>query len=379
MPEAQAVKIAKPFHNEAIERAVISILRSGRLVQGHFVEELEKELARYIGCRHVIAVNSGTAALQLGIAAALKKAKLRKNEHPEIITTPLSFAATANAAIACGCTPVFADVDPETFNIDPTNITEKITDRTIAIEPVDVYGLAADYQAIKQISSSKKLTVVEDAAEAIGASYKGKKIGNVSEISCFSTYATKNLHTGEGGFVATNDEEVAENVRMGRNQGQSTRYNQKTLGYNFRMLELSAAIGIEQMKVLDELNAQRLANAQMLSDGLEDIESLGFQRVDSQEEHAWYMFSLTLDEEAAGISRDKLVLKLRESGIEADVSWPTPIHLQPYYRETFGFRGGEFPIAEKVCSIIFQLPVQPFLTKEEIQRTISSVKSLLAQ
>ena len=342
------------------------------------VEELEKKLSEYIGCRYVVAVNSGTAALQLAVMAVKKQAKLRKNETPEVITTPLSFAATANAVIASSCTPVFADVDPETFNIDPSSIREKITERTIAIEPVDVYGLPADYDAIKQISSSKKLAVVEDAAEAIGASYGGKKIGNVSEISCFSTYATKNLHTGEGGFVTTNSDGFAEEVRMGRNQGQSTRYSQKTLGFNFRMLEISAAIGLEQMKVLDDLNAKRRANAKMLSDAFEEIECLGFQRVDSPEEHAWYMFSLTLDESAAGISRDKLVAKLRESGIEADVSWPTPIHLQPYYREAFGFSEGDFPIAESVCKSIFQLPIQPFLTKEEMQRTITTVKSLLS-
>ena len=378
MPEPKIIRIANPFHNEALERAVIAVLRSGRLVQGPVVEEFEKKLSEYIGCKHVIAVNSGTAALQLGISAVRSQSKTKKNEHPEVITSPLSFAATANAVLASVCTPIFADVDPETFNIDPSNIREKITDRTIAIEPVDVYGLPADYKSIQEIASSKKVAVVEDAAEAIGARYNGKKIGNVSEVSCFSTYATKNLHTGEGGFITTNSDAIAEHARLGRNQGQSSRYNQKTMGFNFRMLEVSAAIGLEQMKVIDELNAKRRANAQSLSEGLEDIECLGFQRVDSPEDHAWYMFSLTLDENAAGISRDKLVAKLKENGIEADISWPTPIHLQPYYKETLGFREGDFPIAEKVSSVIFQIPIQPFLTKEEVQRIISTMKSILA-
>ncbi len=378
MPEPKVIRIANPFHNEALERAVIAVLRSGRLVQGPVVEEFEKKLSEYIGCKYVVAVNSGTAALQLGISSVRSQSNKKKNERPEVITSPLSFAATANAVLASGCTPIFADVDPETFNIDPSNIREKITDRTIAVEPVDVYGLPADYKSIEQIASSNRLSVVEDAAEAIGARYHGKKIGNVSDVSCFSTYATKNLHTGEGGFITTNSDAIAEQVRLGRNQGQSTRYNQKTLGFNFRMLEICAAIGLEQMKVIDDLNAKRRANAQVLSEGLEEIECLGFQRVDSPEDHAWYMFSLTLDENAAGISRDKLVTKLKESGIEADVSWPTPIHLQPYYRETFGFKEGEFPIAEKVCSVVFQLPIQPFLTKEELQRIVSTVKSILA-
>jgi len=368
------VKIAKPFNNEAIERAVITILRSGMLVQGEFVKQFESRISEYIGCKHTMAVNSGTAALQLGLHAVTDS---RKSSNGEVITTPLSFAATANSAIANGLTPIFADVDPETFNIDPSNIKEKISENTVALEPVDVYGLPADLQEIKHIASKNKIKVVEDAAETIGASYKGKKIGNFSDVSCFSTYATKNLHTGEGGFVTTNEDSIAEAIRMGRNQGQSSRYNQKTMGYNFRMLEICAAIGLEQLNILDDLNEKRRKNARVLTDGLEEIECLGFQRVDDPSSHAWYMFALTIDENQAGISRDKFVQKLRDEGVEADVSWPTPIHLQPYYRDAFGYKEGDFPIAESVCKSVFQLPIQPFLTSDDLQRVISTVKSVL--
>ncbi|MDA4111495.1 MAG: DegT/DnrJ/EryC1/StrS family aminotransferase [Thaumarchaeota archaeon] len=366
------VRIAKPYNDEAIERSVLSILRSGMLVQGAKVEEFEAQLSKYIGCRYVIAVNSGTAALQLAIDSVS-----RSKQGGEIITSPLSFAATANAALGCGLTPVFADVDPETFNIDPDNVNEKVNDKTVAIEPVDVYGLPADLGKLGQIAKRHKLAVVEDAAEAIGASYNDKKIGNVSDLSCFSTYATKNLHTGEGGFVTTNDDQKAEHIRMGRSQGQSSRYNQKILGYNFRMMEICAAIGLEQLKVLDNLNTRRRTNAAALADGLEDLECLSFQRVDDPETHAWYMFAVTVDEEGAGMTRDKLVQRIREQGVDADVSWPTPIHLQPYFRERFGFKEGEYPIAEAVCKTVFQLPVQPFLTDEEVQRIISTVKQIL--
>ncbi len=262
-----------------------------------------------------------------------------------------------------------------TYN--PSSVKEKLSENTVALEPVDVYGLPAELQEIKNLASKNKIRVVEDAAEAIGAGYGGKKIGNFSDVSCFSTYATKNLHTGEGGFVTTNDDSIAELVRMGRNQGQSSRYNQKTMGYNFRMLEICAAIGLEQVKKLDALNEKRRQHAKILTEGLEDVESLGFQRVDDPSSHAWYMFAAILDENQAGISRDKYVQKLRDEGIEADVSWPTPIHLQPFYKETYGYKQGDFPMAESVCKSVFQLPLQPFLTENEIQRVVSTVKSVL--
>jgi len=369
------IRIAQPFNDEAIEKSVVSILRSGMLVQGEYVKQFESRLSEYIGCRHVVALNSGTAALHLGIfcASHLKNVK----EGGEVITSPLSFAATANAAIANGLTPIFADVDPETFNIDSGNVEEKISERTVALEPVDVYGLPADLDQIKKLANKNMVTVVEDAAEAIGGEYQGKKIGNVSDISSFSTYATKNLHTGEGGFVTTNDDSIADQIRMARNQGQSSRYNQKIMGYNFRMLEICAAIGLEQLNVLDEFNEKRRKNARILTEGLEDVESLGFQRVDDASAHAWYMFPVTLDEKLAGISRDNLVHRLREEGVEADISWPVPIHLQPYYRQTFGYKEGDFPIAEKVCKTVFQLPIQPFLTDEEVRRVVSTVRAVL--
>ena len=373
-PDRPTIKIAKPYNDEAIERAVISILRSGMLVQGAKVKEFEAELSQYIGCRNVIAVNSGTAALQL----ALHTSYNQKKEGGEVITTPLSFAATANAALASGLQPVFVDVDPETFNIDPDNVVEEINERTVALEPVDVYGLPADLGKLGQIARRHKLVVVEDSAEAIGAKYDGKRIGSISNLSCFSTYATKNLHTGEGGFVTTNDDAVAEQVRMERNQGQASRYNQKTFGYNFRMLEIAAAIGLGQLKMLDNLNEKRRNNAAALTDSLDDLECLSFQRVDNPEDHAWYMFAVTVDEKAAGISRDKLVQKLREAGVEADVSWPTPIHLQPFYREKFGYKEGDYPIAETICKTIFQLPIQPFLTEADLSRIASRVHELVA-
>ncbi len=367
------VKIAKPYNDEHIENRVISILRSGRLVQGKLVEEFEQSLCKYLGSKHAICVNSGTAALHASMLAL----KMENQGKSEVITTPLSFAATANAIIHAGCKPVFSDVDPEAFNIDPSGIEEKISERTLAIEPVDVYGLPADLERIGGLARSHGIQVVEDAAESIGAVFHGKRIGSISTLSCFSTYATKNLHTAEGGFITTNDDNLAATIRMVRNQGQSSRYNQKILGYNFRMIEICAAIGLGQLPFLDELNERRRQNAIYLREGLSKIESIGFQKVDDPSAHSWYLFSLTFDGKRARMSRDSFVSKLKESGIEADVAWPTPIHLQRYFQETFGFKRGQFPVAEGICEKVFQLPIQPFLTHEELDRIVRSVKQIL--
>ncbi|MDH2899731.1 MAG: DegT/DnrJ/EryC1/StrS family aminotransferase [archaeon] len=369
----ESVKIASPYNSIRIEKDVISVLRSRRLVQGKKVEEFERSLSEYIGCKNTICLNSGTAALHTAFLAL----KTLRAEKSEVITTPLSFAATANAVIHAGCKPVFVDIDEDTFNINPSLIEDKINERTLALEPVDIYGLPSDLREIRRIASSKKIPVVEDAAEAIGATYAGKKIGSFSTLSCFSTYATKNLHTAEGGFVTTDDDELARLIRLFRNQGQVSRYNQTVLGYNFRMIEICAAIGLGQLPILDDLNRRRRENAQYLMEKLMKIDSIGFQSVSDPKSHAWYMFALTLDESKASITRDSLVAKLKEKGVEADVAWPTPIHLQPYFSETFGFRRGDFPIAEKVCKKVFQLPIQPFLTRKDLNRIIEVVRESL--
>jgi perosamine synthetase len=367
-----SVRIAKPFNNEQIEQRVLSILRSGRLVQGKTVSEFERSLSEYIGCKNVVCVNSGTAALHLSFMAL----KTKDPGKTEVITTPFSFAATANAVIHAGCKPVFVDIDPKTFNIDSSLIQHKITDRTLALEPVDVYGLPADLGEIEAIATAKNLPVVEDAAEAIGANSNGKKVGTLSTLNCFSTYATKNLHTGEGGFITTENDHLADLLRLFRSQGQVSRYKQTVLGYNFRMLELCAAIGIEQLRILDELNQKRREHALYLKDKLQKIGSIDFQSVSDPKAHSWYLFTLTLDE-VAGMSRDDFVAKLHSRGIEADVAWPTPIHLQPYFRETFGYKKGDFPIAEALATRVFQLPVQPFLEREDLDRILNVVFEIL--
>ncbi len=369
-----SVRMAQPFNNEQIEQRVLSVLRSGKLVQGKLVQQFEEALGSYIGCKHVVCVNSGTAALHSAFSAV----KMREPSGSEVITTPLSFSATANAVIHAGCRPIFVDVDPDSFNIDANLISEKVNSQTLALEPVDTYGLPAALDEINKIAERNGLAVVEDAAEALGANLHGRKVGAMSTISCFSTYATKNLHTAEGGFVSTNSDELVSRVRLFRNQGQSSRYYQTTLGYNFRMLEMCAAIGLEQLSVLDKLNQIRRENALYLKEHLAKVDCIGFQKVSDPRSHSWYLFTLTLDERLAKMSRDAFVSKLKERWVEADVAWPTPIHLQPFYRETFGYKEGDFPVAEELCKKIFQLPIHPFLHSEDLKRIVATVKEVLA-
>ena len=368
------IRIAQPHNDPQIESLVVSILRSGRLVQGAHVRKFEEAIEKYTGSKHAVAVNSGTAAIHTALAAVRSSTT---TSTPEVITTPFSFSATANAIIHAGCQPVLVDVNEETFNIDEELIEAKISENTIGIEPVDVFGLPANLSAIGSIARSHSIAVIEDAAEAIGASYQKRKVGNISTLTCFSTYATKNIHSGEGGFVTTNDDSLDSYMRTFRNQGQVSKYNQTMLGYNYRMLEVSAATALSQVPKIDELKERRREHAIRLLEGLSGLDSLAFQRVSDPFEHAWYMFAVTLDEKKANISRDKLVTKLNEQGVEADIAWPRPIHLQPYYQTRFNFREGDFPRAERICKSVFQLPIQPKLSTAQIDQVISTVKSLI--
>ena len=369
----EKIRIAQPYMDSEIESTVLSVLRSGRLVQGRLVRRFEEEIEKYVGSRHAVAVNSGTAALHTALAAVRDRTTVTA---PEVVTTPLSFSATANAIVHAGCKPVFVDVNEATFNIDESLIERAIGDKTIAIEPVDVFGLPANL-SIPSIAKPRSLPVIEDAAEAIGAAQGGMKVGSISSLTCFSTYATKNIHSGEGGFVTTNEDTYDTFMRTFRNQGQVSKYHQTILGYNFRMLETSAAIAIPQVSKIDDLRAKRQEHATRLLEGLRGVDSLHFQEVKDPSQHAWYMFAVILDRKKANISRDALVARLNEQGVEADVAWPTPIHLQPYYQTRFSFREGDFPNAERICKSIFQLPIQPNLSETQIDEVISKVRLLV--
>lgn len=364
------IRIAHPYHDKEVEDSVLSVLRSGRLVSGPVVDAFEQEVTKYIGVKNVVAVNSGTAALHLSLLGSNVSGR-------EVITTPFSFAATANTIIQAGATPVFVDVNPDTFNIDPQRVEKAVTSRTVAIEPVHIFGQPAEMKEITEIAEKHGLHIVEDAAEAIGAEYGGRKIGNTDEFACFSTYATKNLHTGEGGFITTNNDEAATTFKMLRSQGQKSKYLHVDLGYNYRMTEIAAAIGIVQIKRLDQLNQKRIENANRLNNSIRDISALAPQAVIPHVKHIYYQYTVRFVEEKAGMSRDEFQKKLALKGIETDVHWPVPIHLQPWYRQSFQHRPGMFPRAEKLAETVVSLPVHPFLTREEIEKIADALHQVL--
>ena len=248
------VSIASPVIEEEEINAVIDVMKSGMIAQGPKVIEFEEEFAKYVGAKYGIATNSGTSALHVALLAA------GIGEGDEVITTPFTFAATGNSILYTGARPVFVDIDPETFTIDPAKIEEAITDKTKAIMPVQLYGQAADMEPIMKIAKEHDLIVIEDAAQAHGAEYNGEKVGNLGDMACFSFYPTKNMTTSEGGMITTNSEEFAENAKVFRAHGSATKYHHDVLGYNFRMTDIAAAIGLEQLKKIDSFNAKRIEN-----------------------------------------------------------------------------------------------------------------------
>jgi len=367
------IRIAQPYNDAEIESSVLSVLRSGRLVSGPVVASFEDAVAEYLGVKHVVAVNSGTAALHLALLASDVK------PGQEVITTPFSFAATANTIIQTGATPVFVDVDPGTYNIDPREIEKAVTARTVAIEPVHVFGEPAEMKPIQEIAGKHDLQIVEDAAEAIGAEYHGKKIGNTDMFACFSTYATKNLHTGEGGFITTNNPDAAETLKILRSQGQESKYRHVKLGYNYRMTEIAAAIGKVQIKKIDQFNRRRIENANHLTHLIRDLAALKPQVPIPNSKHVYYQYTVTLDEEEAGLAREELQRSLAEAGIETDVHWPDPIHLQPWYRERYVYRPGMFPHAEELARTVLSIPIHPAVTREQIEYISKTLHGTLSK
>lgn len=361
------VPIAKPYHSSDIEEAVLAALRSGMLIQGRVVEEFEARLADYLGAKHVIAVGSGTAALHLAFLA------LGVGPGDEVITTPFSFASSAYAILYCGATPVFADIDPRTFNIDPASIEERITPRTVGIEPVHLYGQPAEMDAIRAIAVRHGLFIVEDAAQAIGAEYRGRKIGTIGDVTCFSTYATKNLHTMEGGFVTTASDDTAAKIRRLRNIGQERKYHHTMIGFNYRMTEVAAAIGRAQVGLIDEFSRARRENAAYLTAALSSLPGVTPPYVAPHVTCVFHQYTVSIDEERTGRTRDEIAAAMKAVGVETGVHYPEPIYAQPALRDRFGTQAALCPVTEQAYRRVLSLPVHPALTKDDLDHVVSAL------
>lgn len=359
------IPIAKPALGEEELEAVKRVLESGILAHGPEVEEFEREFAEYVGVEYAVAVANGTAALDL----VLKAYGIGPGD--EVVTTPFTFIATANAVLYQGAKPVFADIDPKTYNIDPDSVLEVITPRTRAILAVDLYGQPADMKALREIAEDHRLALIEDAAQAHGAEFEGRKAGSLGDAAIFSFYATKNMTTGEGGMVVTNDKRVAERVKLLRDHGQAEKYLHVELGYNLRMTSLQAAIGRVQLRKLDRLNEARRANARVLTEGLSKVRGIAPPYEDPRCKHVYHQYVIKV-ESAFPLQRDELRAFLESKGVGTAVHYPLPIHQQPLYRK-LGYPQDICPNAIEASRKVLSLPVHPLLSRSDLDYIIECI------
>jgi len=362
------IPVNLPSIGEEEIRAVTKVMKSriltGRFGSGPMAKHFEDSFARFAKAKHAIAVNSGTAALHMSLWVANVKS------GDEVILPSFTFIATAEAVALVGAKPVFVDIKPDTYNIDPAKIEPVISNRTKAIVPVDLYGLPAEMDRISEIAGKHKLTVVEDAAQAHGASYKGKLPGHFADTACWSFYASKNMTTGEGGMITTNNDEYAEELRLIRSHGEREEYSAALLGHNYRMPEIEAAIGIEQLRKLPSFFEKRKKNAATLTEMLEDVKQLVLPVEPKSCQSSWYLYTVRIRRGGAK-DRDRIVEALRKKGVGATVYYHTPIHLMPYYRQS---NAHNLPETEKAAQQVFSLPVHPGLKPGDINHIANTIK-----
>lgn len=364
----RTIPIAKPVLGREEVEAVRNVFESGILVQGGRTRLFEEEFAEYIGVEHAVAMANGTIALDTALKA------LRLGPDDEVVTSAFSFIASSNCVLYQGAKPVFADIDPRTFNIDPSDVAEKITAKTRAIIAVHLFGQPAEMDALKEVAEDHEIALVEDAAQAHGAEYKGWKVGGVGDIGCFSFYATKNMTTGEGGMITTNSNELERKARLLRNHGETGKYHHVILGYNYRMSEATAAVGSVQLRKLDKSNEKRRENADLLTRGIEKISGLTTPYVKDDVRHVFHQYVVRV-EDGYSMERDKLVERLRERGVDVAVHYPTPLYGQPLYRE-LGYGKTVCPMAEDASKRVLSLPVHPSVTEEDITCILDLLKEL---
>ena len=367
------VSLSAPDVSQAEIDAVVAVLRTPVLSLGPKMVEFEQAFCRRLGVRHAVAVNSGTSALHLVWRA------MDVGAGHEVITTPFSFIASSNRIMFEGARPVFVDVEPDTWQIDPRRIEAAITPKTRAILPVDVFGSIPDMDAINAIARRHKLRVLEDSCEALGSSYRRRPAGTLADAGVFGFYPNKQITTGEGGMVVTDDDDVARLVRSLRNQGRDPDAGwlaHARLGFNFRLHELSCALGVVQMSRLDEIAARRTQVAQWYVERLHDERRVSFQRVPPEVAINWFVMVVRLSDEYTQQQRDAILEKLRAAGIQCS-NYFTPIHLQPFYQSDLGCRPGDFPITEALSARTVALPFHNHLGERDVERVVDTLRRLL--
>jgi perosamine synthetase len=374
MKPLRKIPIAEPVLSGNEEKYVTECIRTGWISsKGKFVDQFEENFASYIGVKHAIAVSSGTAALHLALAA------LDIKLGDEIIMPTFTMIACANVAKYLGAKPVLVDSETSTQNMDPSKIEEKITNKTKAIMVVHIYGHPADMDPIMKIAKKYGLYIIEDAAEAHGAEYKGEKVGGIGDIGCFSFYANKIITTGEGGAVVTDNQEIAEKVRGLRDQAYNANLRKwlihNSVGYNYRLTNLQAAVGLAQLERIEEFINKRRENAYYYNSLLNDIRGMTLPPELPWAKNVYWMYTVLLNEEVVGITRDDLMRKLETYGIDTRAAF-LPIHLQPPYKDIY--INEKYPVAELLGRRGINLPSGNSTTKEDIEYVVSAIKDAIS-
>ena len=380
--KVEDIPLAKPEIGEREEELVLEVLRSGRLSLGPVLERFERELAEWLGVDDVVAVSSGTAGLHLGVR------RLGWGSGDEVVTSPFSFVASANCLLYENATPVFADIDPVTLNLDPDAAAAAVGEKTAGLLPVDIFGYPADHPRLSELAEKHGLGVLDDACEAPGAvDADGVRVGTRGYLAVFAFYANKQLTTGEGGAIVPRSDDEAAELRSERNQGRAIDMDwldHDRLGFNYRMTDIQAALGIAQVEKADELLAarsrvaagytERLSAAGGAPAGEGDPDGFVLPCADRGEERrSWFVYTVRVPK---GFDREAAIADLAQRGVAAKAYLPC-IHLMPHYRERFGFKGGEFPVSEDVAERSMALPFFPSMTDEQIERVVDAVGEAL--
>jgi dTDP-4-amino-4,6-dideoxygalactose transaminase len=400
IPYSVKIPFHKPFITEDEISEVLESLQSGWLTTGSKCVEFEKAFAEYIGCKYAVAVNSCTAALHI----ALETIGLQEGDG--VITTPMTFAATAEVIRYFNAKPVFIDIEPDTMNIDASKLEEKVKSlkgegtRLKAIIPVHFAGRPCDMDPIMAIANKYNLKVIEDAAHVLPATYKGRAIGTIGDITCFSFYATKNITTGEGGMAVTDNSEWAERMRIMSLHGISKdawkRYTAEgnwyyeiiAPGYKYNMTDIAAALGIAQLRKADKFWQRRTEIAMMYNEAFSNVEAIQTpityhlspktSHLTPQTDHSWHLYVLKLNLAQLSIDRNQFIEELKNRGIGVSVHF-IPLHIHPYYRDTYGYKPEDFPVAYETYQRIISLPIYPKMTDEEVGRVIEAVKEVVSK
>ncbi|WP_268544224.1 DegT/DnrJ/EryC1/StrS family aminotransferase [Candidatus Nitrosotenuis cloacae] len=363
MPE-YTIRVGQPYVTEEDAKAMHDAVLGNFLGPGPYVEKFEKEFAGYLGVKDAVAVNSGTSAMLLSLAA------LNIQSGDEIITTPFTFAATSNVILLNNAKPVFVDIEPETYNIDPNKIVKAITKKTKAIMPIDYGGQSADLIEINEIAEKYDLHVIEDAAPALGATHRDRKVGSISTVAGFSFGPDKHMNTGEGGMITTNDVELAEKCRILRKNGAAKRYYHTYIGWNAKMPDPNAALGSSQLKRIETIVDTKNQLAKYYTEKLDDVSGIHTPIVKDYNRHTFMLYPILAKTPEL---REKIRSELEKNGVETRINFP-PVHLQPVYRQILGTKEGLCPIAEDLAERILGIPIFLKITTEQQDLIINIIK-----